>query len=151
MPLRDQALWTIATAPCAVMTISNFFSKAWDGGEMLGYTDSVYFKSLRANKGELQKLAKKLKSSVEIVTALAEISYSVCDLKFICRNPTSFENVSVVCRAWELADEETDTLYWKGTPIHRSDNVQKGCTFCPSLAKRVMKAVQSLFCSSRNA
>ena len=58
-------------------------------------------------------------SDREIVQAILEIAADDEDANRIWADPTEEQREQVVARAWELADEDTDALYWGQTEITR--------------------------------
>lgn len=51
-------------------------------------------------------------TDAEIIYAILELAKDKDDFQRIWEAPTEEEEASVVKRAWELADDDEDTLYW---------------------------------------
>ena len=60
--------------------------------------------------GQLEHDASSRETSVEIMYAIAERASDYAELQSIWDNGTHLDDI--VARAWELASDNTDTLYW---------------------------------------
>lgn len=75
--------------------------------------------SIYENASAMEQDASSRETSIEIMAAIAERASDYAELQSIWENGTYLDEI--VARAWELADDDTDTLYW-GYESFDSDN-----------------------------
>ena len=66
--------------------------------------------SIYENTAAMEQDAASRETSIEIMEAIAERASDVAEFKSIWENGTNQD--AILARAWELADDDTDTLYW---------------------------------------
>ena len=66
--------------------------------------------SIYENNAAMEQDAASRETSVEIMESIAELASDYAELQSIWDNGTHLDEI--VARAWELADDDTETLYW---------------------------------------
>ena len=75
----------------------------------------------RLDGATLERWCDSRDTSLDVGRAIFEIADSDDDAARIWQEPTEAEISKVDCLAWQYADEDTDTLYWGGTALHRKN------------------------------
>lgn len=72
------------------------------------------------NNFDLEQWADCHKTSPEISSAIDDICKTENKMERVWSDPTKSEMADVIKRAWKMADDDTDRLFWGSETIYRS-------------------------------